>query len=192
MRFAPALLLFCVLSACDKPAGDLREWRPEDHDHTTNPGQDQVVGGPDAGSQELARAGLDEVTVTAWGQNCVRCHGHVGKGDGPQGGMFHATDLTNPAWQRAVTDEQIAATIKNGRGAMPPFNLPDATIKTLVRLIRLLDAGKMAAAAEPDSSDAPEASAAPDAPKAPGSTALPSARPRTLPSAVPSAAPSAR
>jgi mono/diheme cytochrome c family protein len=176
MRFAPALLLLSALSACDKPAGDLREWRPEDHDHTTNPGQDQVVGGPDAGSQELARAGLDEVTVTAWGQNCVRCHGHVGRGDGPQGAMFHATDLTNPAWQRAVTDAQIATTIKNGRGAMPPFNLPDGTIKTLVHLIRLLDAGKMAAAAEPDASAAPE----------------PSSRPRTLPSAVPSAAPSAR
>lgn len=188
MRFAPALVLLCTLAACDKPAGDLREWRPEDHDHTTNPGQDQVVGGPDAGSPELARVGLDEVTMTVWTQNCTRCHGQIGRGDGPQSAMFHATDLTNPAWQRAVSDEQIAATIKNGRGAMPPFNLPDGTIKALVRLVRLLDAGRMASAAEANADD----SAAPSASTAPGSTAVPSARPRPPPSAVPSAAPSAR
>src|SRR5262249_22969621 len=135
MRFA-ALALLSALAACNSPPGDLRTWRAEDHDHTTNPGQDQVVSGPDAGpAPELARVGLDEVTVIAWRQNCTRCHGNIGRGDGPQGPMFKAPDLTDPTVQRSITDEGIAATIKNGRGQMPPFaSLPDSTIKQLVHL----------------------------------------------------------
>lgn len=164
-----ALVFASALAACNSPPGDLRTWRAEDHDHTTNPGQDQVVSGPDAGpAPELARVGLDEVTVIAWNQNCVRCHGRIGRGDGPQGAMMRAIDLTNPAWQRSVSDEQIALSIKNGKGQMPPFPLPDSTIQSLVRLVRLLDASK---ANEP--ADAPATSAAPSAgaPPAKGSSA---------------------
>jgi cytochrome c oxidase cbb3-type subunit 3 len=193
MRLA-ALGLILALVGCNSPPGDLRTWRAEDHDHTTNPAQDQVVGGPDAGpSPELARVGLDEVTVIAWGQNCTRCHGRVGRGDGPQGPMFKATDLSNAAWQRSVTDEGIANTIKNGRGQMPPFaSLPDSTVKSLVRLVRLLDSSKLpqqdegteappenadeARGAQPAPSAAPAASAAPTA-------SVKSARPRPAPSA---------
>jgi len=167
-----------ALAACDSPPGDLRSWRPEDHDHTTNPGEGQVVQGPDAGTApELARFGLDEVTVIAWGQNCVRCHGNFGRGDGPQGPMVHATDLSNPVWQRGVSDEQIALTIQKGRGAMPRFDLPEGTIKALVRLVRLLDAGRAAVKADP--SAAPEASVAPAGSAAPGG----SVRARPAPSA---------
>jgi mono/diheme cytochrome c family protein len=173
-----APLLFCgVLAGCNNSPGDLRPWRAEDHDHTTNPGQDQVVAGPDAGTApELAEIGLDEVTIIAWHQNCTRCHGRFGRGDGPQSQMFRATDLSNPAWQRAVTDDQIVASIKNGRGQMPPFALPDSTIKSLVRLVRVLDASKVPV---PPSSAAPGSSAPPApsgsaAPRAAGSTARPS------------------
>lgn len=155
-----ACALSAALGACNSPPSDLREWRPEDHDHTTNPGAAQVAGGPDAGpSPELAQAGLDEVTLIAWRQNCVRCHGVLGRGDGPQGRMFNATDLTNSAFQTRVTDEAIAAVIKQGRGAMPPFALPDATIASLVRLVRLL--GK--ASLEEEAATAASASAAPAA-----------------------------
>jgi len=161
MRFA-ALGLFLALVGCNSPPGDLRTWRAEDHDHTTNPGQDQVVAGPDAGpSAELA-----------WGQNCTRCHGQVGRGDGPQGPMFKPTDLTNPTWQRSVTDEGIANAIKNGRGQMPPFpSLPDSTVKSLVRLVRLLDSSKLPQ--QDEGTEAPPPSAAP----------VNSARPRPAPSA---------
>jgi cytochrome c oxidase cbb3-type subunit 3 len=198
MRLA-ALGLLVALFACNSPPGDLRTWRAEDHDHTTNPGQDQVVSGPDAGpAPELARVGLDEVTVIAWQQNCVRCHGQIGRGDGPQGSMFKATDLTNPTWQRAVTDEGIATTIKNGRGQMPPFaSMPEATVKSLVRLVRLLDASK---AGEADgerapNDGAPSGSAAPAASSAPKASASPAARPAASAHSAPSApgpAPSAR
>lgn len=174
-----APIAFCwVLAGCNDPPGDLRTWRPEDHDHTTNPGQNQVVSGPDAGtSPELAEIGLDEVTVIAWQQNCTRCHGTIGRGDGPQSQMFRPTDLTNPAWQRAVTDDQIFAVIKNGRGQMPPFALPDSTIRSLVRLVRVLDASKHpGTAGAPSGAPQPASSAAPGAASAPAPRQVPSAR----------------
>jgi cytochrome c oxidase cbb3-type subunit 3 len=190
MRFA-ALGLLLAISGCNSPPADLRTWRAEDHDHTTNPGQDQVVAGPDAGpSPELARVGLDEVTVTAWGQNCTRCHGQIGRGDGPQGPMFKAPDLTNPTWQRSVTDEGIANTIKNGRGQMPPFSaLPEATIQSLVRLVRLLDSSEVPEA-QGSASAAP--SAAPHGTSAPGASGAHAPSPTPAKSAPLRSAPSAR
>jgi mono/diheme cytochrome c family protein len=186
MRLLAPIACCWALAGCNDPPGDLRTWRPEDHDHTTNPGQNQVVSGPDAGTApELAQIGLDEVTVIAWQQNCTRCHGRIGRGDGPQSQMFRAIDLSNPAWQRAVTDDQIFASIKNGRGQMPPFALPDSTIRSLVRLVRVLDASKVP---EPGSSGAPAPGASPSA--APGTS--PSAAPRPAPSATPRPAPSGR
>ena len=101
--------------------------------------------------------GITDVTIAAWKQRCVQCHGSVGRGDGPQGAMLRASDLTRPDWQASVTDEQIESTIKSGRGAMPAFDLPDSTLKGLVRVIRLLDASRMARAADagPDAAAAP-------------------------------------
>jgi cytochrome c oxidase cbb3-type subunit 3 len=183
-RLLSVLVLGCSFAACDKPAGDLRTWRLDDHDHTTNPGQDQVVAGPDAGTApELARVGLDEVTVIAWQQNCTRCHGQIGRGDGPQGPMFRATDLTNPTWHRSVTDEQIALVIQKGRGQMPPFALPESTVKSLVKLVRLLDVSKIPEhGGAPARSGAPAASGAPVASgaKPSGVTPAPSARPKPV------------
>jgi mono/diheme cytochrome c family protein len=124
--------------ACDNAPADLRPWRVSDHDHTTNPGEGQVQGGPDAGTApELAQHGLNEVTIVAWQQNCVRCHGRLGRGDGPQGVALRATDFTNPAWQTSVTDDQILTAIRDGKGAMPKFPLPETTLKPLVQLVRL-------------------------------------------------------
>jgi mono/diheme cytochrome c family protein len=187
-----------LTSACDQQAADLREWSASDHDHTQNPGSDQVEGGPDAGS-ELAEHGLNEVVLVAWDQNCVRCHGRFGRGDGPQGSLVHATDLTNPRWQAAATDDGILKVIREGRGLMPAFPLPETTLKSFVQLIRLL--GK-ATAAMSSASAAGSASAAPGvsapaarsaAPAALRSAAAPSARPTTASPvpASPTAAPSA-
>jgi cytochrome c oxidase cbb3-type subunit 3 len=133
------VLVLVPLSACNEQPPDTREWRPSDHDHTTNPGNDQVESGPDAGTApELAAHGLNEVVIVAWDQNCVRCHGRFGRGDGPQGPMVHAADLTNAAWQSTVSDDEIYKVIHDGRGLMPAFPLPDATLRPLVHLIRLL------------------------------------------------------
>ncbi len=139
MRLLHALACSFVILGCDRPAPDLREWKPSDHDHTSDPGQGQVEVRPDAGSP-LAALGINEVAIVAWEQNCAKCHGTMGAGDGPQGPMTHARDLTSSEWQSATSDEAIARTIREGRGRMPGFSLPASTVETLVRLVRLFDA----------------------------------------------------
>ncbi len=158
-----------LASACNETPPDLREWRTTDHDHTENPNAEQVQV-TDAGSSEPGH-GLDDVTIVAWQQNCTTCHGPLGRGDGPQGPMVHAADLSRSDWQASITDDAIATTIRQGRGRMPGFKLPDATIQRLVQLVRMLDASRMqhamaAASAEAAASSAPPPSASA---KAPGS-----------------------
>jgi len=173
---ALSLSLAAIVIGCNSTPADLRQWKASDHDHTVNPNQDQVQV-TDAGS-EAQNHGLDDVTIVAWQQNCTTCHGALGRGDGPQGQLVHAADLSRPDWQASVTDEAIATTIREGRGRMPSFNLPDATITRLVALVRMLNLDRMqrgpgaapansaASAAPPAHSARPAASAAP-APKAP-------------------------
>jgi len=163
MRWSFALLSLTLALGCNASPSDLREWRATDHDHTSEPNSGQVAVQPDGGSDPaLAQHGLDEVTLVAWQQNCTRCHGTIGRGDGPQGQSMRATDLTNGAWQRAVSDTQIADAIKNGKGMMPKFNLPESTVAGLVRLIRLLDASRLTrpGASAPASSAAPPSASA--------------------------------
>jgi hypothetical protein len=144
MRRFVALTSLVLALACNASPSDLREWRASDHDHTSEPNSGQVEVQPDGGSDPaLAQHGLDEVTLVAWQQNCTRCHGTIGRGDGPQGASMRATDLTNGEWQRSVTDVQITDAIKNGKGMMPRFGLPESTVTGLVRLIRLLDASRV-------------------------------------------------
>ncbi|MEP7049693.1 MAG: cytochrome c [Pseudomonadota bacterium] len=141
---AAGLVLSAWCFACNETPADLREWRTSDHDHTANPNADQVQV-TDAGSSEPGH-GLDDVTIVAWQQNCTSCHGALGRGDGPQGPMLHAANLSRSDWQAATSDEAIATTIRQGRGKMPAFPLPEATITRLVQLIRMLDANRMQAA----------------------------------------------
>jgi cytochrome c oxidase cbb3-type subunit 3 len=177
---SPAALLLAVAAltvACNDTPADLRPWKASDHDHTANPNADQVQV-TDAGGANANPAGLDDVTIVAWQQNCTSCHGPLGRGDGPQGQLVHAADLSRPEWQASISDEAIASTIRQGRGRMPAFNLPDATVTRLVALVRMLDLSKMqqraanaAAAASggapPAHSEAPPAGAA-SAPKQAG------------------------
>lgn len=135
---------------CQSPASDLREWTPADHDHTSNPGATQVEVAPNAASP-LAALGIDEVTLVAWKRNCQTCHGAFGAGDGPQGPMTGARDLRTAEWQDSATDDAMARTIREGRGRMPAFSLPDSTVTSLVRLVRLFDPRRQKEAAEASS-----------------------------------------
>jgi mono/diheme cytochrome c family protein len=127
-----ALVALCLV-ACDRPppAESLREWTPADHhssddDKLALAGQGQATGVGDS-------AQLVEVT---WRQQCSTCHGLSGKGDGQMGPMVRAPDLTRDDWQSRVTDAEISAVIKNGKGKMPSFNVPDQVLDGLVARVR--------------------------------------------------------
>ncbi len=140
MRFASVVLVMLGLSAClsgcDAPpaAAEVREWTPQDHDRSDE--KERVASGaqaaPGSGGKDDGRA-LVEVT---WRNQCATCHGLTGHGDGPNGPMVKASDLTRDDWQSSVTDDQIAASITNGKGRMPRFELPPAVLKGLVARIR--------------------------------------------------------
>src|SRR6185436_4441984 len=120
------------------------------------------------------------VTIAAYRRSCAACHGQLGRGDGPQGPMLQARDLSDPTWQASVSDAQIAETITKGRGRMPPAGLPPATVDGLVHLVRLFDRARMAKAAT-SAQAAPSAAAPPAAsgaaPPASSGTPAPSASP---------------
>jgi cytochrome c oxidase cbb3-type subunit 3 len=177
--------------ACNERPSDLREWKPTDHDHTDNPGSGQVQVDPnDAGGPAVP--GLEDVTIVAWQQNCTQCHGQLGRGDGPRGPMLKATNLSDPAWQSSKTDEDIAATIKLGKGAMPSFKqLPDVTIANLVRLVRMMNLARLQAHAAAAASAAGSATPGASAAAAPSSAHKPAAAPRPSAAATPVAKPSA-
>jgi len=121
-----------LLVACDRPPSvDLKEWTAADHDGE----QKGAAANPKQGAKTDAGSGLALVEA-AWRSQCATCHGPSGKGDGPQGAMFKAADLGRAEWQSKVSDEEIAQTIKNGKGRMPKFDLPDEVIRGLVLRIR--------------------------------------------------------
>jgi hypothetical protein len=161
-------LASAALVGCDRTPSDLREWKPSDHRHTTEAKSDNEGEAPQvSGSAEPPMPGLDEVTIATWRRACANCHGQLGRGDGPQGAMVHARDLTDPAWQAATPDLQIAESIAKGRGKMPAFQLPASTVDGLVHLVRLFDRERLAqarasarAAAPSPSSGAPASSGA--------------------------------
>jgi cytochrome c551/c552 len=78
---------------------------------------------------------------------CFVCHGRDGRGSGPasQGLAQKPQDLTDPIWQRGVTDDQIKNVIRAGgaimgkSGAMPPNpDLSDGDLNSLLGYVRRL------------------------------------------------------
>lgn len=135
MKMLAAVLLLC--SGCSRSPEDLREWRPSDHHHNTQTAEQQTPAvEPSARANELM--GLDDVTIVTWRRSCLSCHGAFGRGDGPQGAAVKARDLTDPAWQASVSDEELKRSIVAGKGQMPGFQLPPTTVDGLVRLVRLM------------------------------------------------------
>jgi mono/diheme cytochrome c family protein len=137
-RIAPLSLLFSAsfglvaAAACDRPpsSAEVKDWTPADHDGEKSVGPNSKQGAKGDGGGTPA---LVEIT---WRQQCATCHGAGGKGDGPQGAMFKAADLGREEWQSKVKDEEIGATIQNGKGRMPKFDLPEDVVKGLVLRVR--------------------------------------------------------
>lgn len=117
--------------ACDRPPSvELREWTAADHE-----GEKKSASSAKQGEKGDA-GGTPALVEIAWRNQCASCHGPGGKGDGPQGAMFKAADLTKDEWQNKMKDEEIAAVITNGKGRMPKFDLPPDVVKGLVARVR--------------------------------------------------------
>jgi len=130
------ILAIAAVAACERPPStdQVRDWTPADHDKSEqqNGGGRQPMGSGGGSPQDEQRM----VVEIAWQQNCFRCHGPDGHGDGPDGPMVKAPDLTRADWLSTTSDADIAAQIKNGKGLMPKFDLPDETIEGLIARIR--------------------------------------------------------
>jgi cytochrome c oxidase cbb3-type subunit 3 len=129
-------VLALALLACDRPpaADSLREWTPSDHHSSDDDKLTTTARQPNANA-----APGDDVTRLvdlAWRQQCSTCHGPSGRGDGQFGPMVRAPDLTSDDWQSQVSDAEIATVIKNGKGKMPSFNVPDSIVRGLVARVR--------------------------------------------------------
>lgn len=188
-RGAHLALASWLWAGCQKAPSDLREWSPKDHTNQSNQvaaANRQAAAAPTP--EETPPPGLDAVTLAAWGTNCASCHGKVGRGDGPQGPMVKAPDLSNPEWQLQVSDAQIRETIQNGKRSMPSFaHLPATTVDSLTLLVRWFNRDqtalkeRMATRAAGTSSEATSASSAsgPAASALTAATSAPSTRTET-------------
>ena len=98
-----------------------------------------VVSGACARSSRASDDPARDAGPQLFSQACAKCHGEDGAGglamaaNGPK-----PIDLRDPAWQAARSDDEIAAAIRGGRGAMPPFAdvLSADQIAVLTRRVR--------------------------------------------------------
>lgn len=142
MRPHPLVFAFLVAAlgaglGCDRPPGTegLREWNAADHDRTEESAKLRA-GFQSAGNDPNAKSDDSTLVEITWAQNCQQCHGPYGRGDGPQGSMVKAPDLTRDDWQGRTSDADIADRIRSGKGAMPRFDLPPKVVEGLVARIR--------------------------------------------------------
>jgi mono/diheme cytochrome c family protein len=129
----------CLLSwGCDRApsAEGLPEWKPSEH-HSLDDDKmgDPRQGAPGAGSATAKGDDSTRLVEIAWQQNCVQCHGAMGRGDGQMGPMLHAPDLT----QSKLSDADMVAIIKGGKNKMPSYaQMPDKVVTGLVARIHRL------------------------------------------------------
>jgi len=124
-------------ASCNRAPADLREWKPDDHDRADENQKGRAA--PPSKTQPSGSASANPLVTlveVTWRNQCGPCHGILGRGDGPQGPLLHAPDLTRPDWQGTVTDEQIAKTIATGKNRMPKFEFPPDVLGGLVARIR--------------------------------------------------------
>jgi mono/diheme cytochrome c family protein len=74
-------------------------------------------------------------------QACAKCHAADGTGGLPMvANGPRPMDLTAAEWQRSRSDAELVATVRDGRGAMPPFKdvLSGEQITALAAYVRTL------------------------------------------------------
>ncbi len=70
--------------------------------------------------------------------DCEKCHGRDGKRS-KRGKKLGSPDFTDAEWQASVTDEQLIASVTNGKKKMPSQkdNLSPEEIKAMVKYVRM-------------------------------------------------------
>ena len=97
-----------------------------------------------AGCRNSSAATIEAREIFA--STCARCHGADGAGGVPSpGGGPTPRNFRDHAFHASRTDEQIRATIKNGKGSMmPPFAsvYTDEQVADLATYLRTFDPGQ--------------------------------------------------
>lgn len=136
-----ALASLALASGCDgqPPRGDVREWRPSDHQQPAEPDPARTPAEPGAEPtpEMVARA-----AAALFDARCASCHGTSGRGDGPEAPTATMPDLTRPEYHEARSDADVARAIRMGQGLMPAFGgqLNERGIGALVGHVRSLRA----------------------------------------------------
>ena len=144
-----SLALVLAVAACERPPStdSLREWAPGDHDRaeeqSLQPNRPTAPSTGQGGQGNAARGDAGDTTAVTlveatWESACAPCHGPVGHGDGPNGPMVNAPDITRDDLLAKITDDEIASQIRNGKNRMPKFDLPDPVVRGLVARIRAM------------------------------------------------------
>src|SRR5690349_23237043 len=130
MALRQGWFLILAMAGCDRPPGSdgVKDWTPADHDGEKSSAPNSKQGQRQAGDAG-GTATLVEIT---WRNQCASCHGIGGKGDGPQGAMFKPPDLT----KSSTDDAALLSTIKNGKGRMPKFDIPDDVAQGLAARVK--------------------------------------------------------
>ena len=139
--FAAATIGIALLGGCRKQPEQVREWKASDHGQPAEAQLDPSRR-PDEKGPESMLSAEERAARALWAVSCASCHGRGGRGDGPgKPPGANVADLTNPAWQKSRTDEQIAEVIIKGRGMMPAFaeQIGKAGVVALVKLVRSMD-----------------------------------------------------
>jgi cytochrome c oxidase cbb3-type subunit 3 len=141
------LALFILLSSfgCSRDRDDVREWRASDHDQETEtpsnaavPVQSAASESPPSSSTTAVAASRTPGPQASWSSLCASCHGRLLPDNRIAEPASGVRDLSDIAWQKSVSDVEIAATIRRGRGRMPAFSLPVETVDSLTKFIRSL------------------------------------------------------
>ena len=101
------------------------------------PQNEMAARGHIARSKVAGNSGADGVAI--YDSRCSICHGKDGAGL-PNWKSKGQPDFTQPEWQKAHTNEQIADSIKNGKGKfMPAFKgkLSDEETGAVIQQIRV-------------------------------------------------------
>jgi mono/diheme cytochrome c family protein len=142
VKVRPSLfVVLLALSGCGEPAPThLEEWTPADHQQETV-ADDPRGAAPDEVDADPAMTEIRAAT-SLFGAMCASCHGTGGAGDGPgRPPVAQVPNFMDTTFQAGRTDEELAATIRDGRGGfMPAFGdrLSPEGIAALVRHVRRL------------------------------------------------------